>query len=60
MNPSDHHFRRQTEETHHKMAGVTLPSFRCTKCKQTKMVTGRKQIIPGAPKFGYVCAECAA
>jgi hypothetical protein len=40
------------------MPGVTMPSFRCSCCKQTKAVAGRKQIIKGAPKYGYVCGDC--
>lgn len=39
--------------------GVMAPSFCCKRCGLPKLTTGRKQLVKGAPKFGYVCAECA-
>lgn len=53
-------FRDVTRDSHSKMAGVTVPSFVCVRCKQSRRVPGRKQVVRGAPKFGYVCAGCAA
>lgn len=53
-------FRDVTRESHKKMAGVTVPSFVCVRCKQSRRVPGRKQAVRGAPKYGYVCARCAA
>lgn len=51
------HFREATErcKSH---AGVTMPSFRCVRCKCTKLIKGRKTVVKGTGKFGYHCASC--
>ena len=51
------HFREATErcKSH---AGVTMPSFRCVRCKCTKLIKGRKSVVKGTGKFGYHCASC--
>ena len=41
------------------LAGVTLPSFRCQKCRQSRVVNGRRQAVRGTSRYGYHCAECA-
>lgn len=53
-------FRHATATAHKKMAGCMEHSFLCKKCRTKKSVAGRKHIIPGAPKFGFICKECAA
>ncbi len=42
-----------------KLAGVTLPSFRCRKCRKSRGVNGRRQAVRGTSRYGYHCAECA-
>lgn len=42
-----------------RLAGVTLPSFRCQKCRQRRVVNGRRQAVRGTSRYGYHCAECA-
>ena len=46
------HFREATErcKSH---AGVTMPSFRCVRCKCTKLIKGRKTVVQGTGKFGW-------
>lgn len=51
-------FRAETERQR-TMPGVTLPSFRCTACRKTRGITGRRQRVPGDRKSGFVCATCA-
>ena len=41
------------------LAGVTLPSFRCQKCRKSRVVNGRRQAVRGTSRYGYHCAECA-
>lgn len=43
-----------------KMNGVTVYSFQCAKCKQFRLRAGRKEIVKGYSKAGYMCAHCAA
>lgn len=42
------------------LPGVTLPSFRCQKCRQSRVVNGRRQAVRGTSRYGYHCADCAA
>lgn len=42
-----------------KLAGVTLPSFRCQKCRRRRVVNGRRQAVRGTSRYGYHCADCA-
>lgn len=49
---------RESTENQSALAGVMNPSFRCPKCKQTRLMAGRKQRIRGVSKSGYICAEC--
>jgi hypothetical protein len=42
------------------VAGVTLPSFRCQKCRQSRVANGRRQAVRGTSRYGYHCADCAA
>lgn len=51
-------FRANTSEQG-AMAGVTSPSFQCKRCKRHKPAAGRKQLIKGSSRYGFVCAECA-
>lgn len=51
-------YRAQTEG-HASMAGVTTPMFKCKKCGGSKPTQGRKQVSPGYPQDGYLCAGCA-
>lgn len=53
-------FRHATDKAHKKMAGCMEPSFLCKKCKRKKKTQGRRQVVPGSPKYGYHCKECAA
>lgn len=39
-----------------RMAGVTMPSWRCKLCKKSKPLTGRKSL---GYKQGFCCADCA-
>lgn len=41
------------------LAGVTVPSFRCRKCRKDRIASGRRQAVPGTSRYGYHCAECA-
>jgi len=43
-----------------RLAGVTLPSFRCQKCRQSRVVYGRRQVVRGTSRYGYHCADCVA
>ena len=52
-------FFRVATERQKNMPGVTLPSFVCKCCRKPKAATGRKQVVKGAPRYGYMCAECA-
>lgn len=52
-------FREQTERQK-KMPGVTLCSFVCKACGQSKRIGGRKELVKGCQRLGYVCAECHA
>lgn len=42
-----------------KLAGVTLPSFKCQKCRRRRVVNGRRQAVRGTSRYGYHCADCA-
>jgi hypothetical protein len=42
-----------------RLAGVTLPSFRCQKCRKSRVVNGRRQAVRGTSRYGYHCADCA-
>lgn len=48
----EHHYRARTQ-TDKSVAGVTQPSFRCTRCGQYRRTKGRKRLGKG-----YVCAPC--
>ena len=52
-------YRRTTNQSHASYAGVGLPSFKCKACGEAKLTAGRKMIVSGAPKFGFVCRDCA-
>ena len=52
-------FRKNTPK-HASFAGVERPGFVCAKCKQARLVSGRKQAVKGTSKYGYVCRECAS
>ena len=54
-----HGYRNSTHVSHKKMAGAMSASFVCKRCRKNHRVTGRKQVVAGAPKFGYYCAQCA-
>lgn len=57
--PADEHqFRDQTERHTSSMPGLYRNDFKCQACKQRRHPQGRKQLVPGYQKFGYVCAEC--
>lgn len=49
---------RKTTDGHASMSGVTSPSFMCRRCKTLRRCAGRKMIVKGVPKYGYVCAVC--
>lgn len=51
-------YRDQTE-SHKKMLGVMMPTFVCQRCKQRKGTAGRRAVVKGSSKFGYLCGECA-
>jgi len=40
------------------MPGVTKPSFICRCCQQSRAITGRKPVVKGTSRYGYVCAAC--
>lgn len=51
--PADeHHYRDQTAGQA-KFAGVTLPSFVCSRCTRVRAIKGRKKIAGG-----WMCADC--
>lgn len=50
-------YRQRTEDTHRRQAGVTNPSFCCSRCKQYRLVAGRKRHPDGKR---WLCRECAA
>ena len=50
-------FREQTERQK-KMAGVTLCSFICKSCGGSKRIGGRKELVKGVQRYGFICAEC--
>ena len=56
--PADINAARRVTEKLKPMAGVMSASFLCQKCGQRRKVEGRKQVIKGSPKFGYICREC--
>jgi hypothetical protein len=41
------------------LAGITLPSFKCRKCRKSRVVKGRRQAVRGTSRYGYHCAGCA-
>jgi hypothetical protein len=43
-----------------RLPGVTLPSFRCQKCRKSRVVNGRRQAVRGTSRYGYHCADCVA
>lgn len=49
---------RDRTAIHAKMAGVTKPNFTCASCGCTKLQTGRKPVVPGSSRYGYICADC--
>jgi hypothetical protein len=51
---------RQNTEKQKAMAGVSTPSFKCKKCGAFRQQPGRKLLVAGARKYGYICAECVA
>ena len=42
-----------------KLAGVTIPTFMCRKCGKRQTVAGRRQVVRGASRHGYHCAQCS-
>lgn len=55
----EHAYRAQTERQA-PMPGVTLGSLVCKACGQSKRIGGRKELVKGCQRLGYVCAECHA
>jgi hypothetical protein len=51
-------FRESTKAQ--RMAGVMSPSFLCRRCRQPRARAGRKELVKGCPKAGYICAKCFA
>lgn len=37
----------------------TTVTFRCSRCKDSKITTGRKRIGSKEMKLGWICADCA-
>lgn len=50
---------RDATQRQARLAGVTLPSFRCRKCMKSRIVSGRRQAVRGTSRYGYHCADCA-
>ncbi|HAF56553.1 MAG TPA: hypothetical protein DCL01_15395 [Thauera sp.] len=50
---------RDATQRQARLAGVTLPSFRCRKCMKSRAVSGRRQAVRGTSLYGYHCAACA-
>ena len=53
-----HKFREQTAGQA-PCAGVMRPSFICKLCTDSFAVQGRRQLVKGVSKLGYICRECA-
>ena len=54
-------YREQTDRLTQSTPGLFAYTFACKKCGQRKSSReGRKQVVPGAPKFGFLCLECHA
>lgn len=51
---------RDATSRHAALAGITRPSFLCRKCRKNQAVSGRRQVVPGTSRFGYLCAHCVA
>lgn len=57
MHPrTEGNYRRQTGWD--SCPGVMSPSFICKKCNQDKKTAGRKQVVKGTNKYGFICADC--
>ena len=58
----DQEIRAYRERTtmHSSCKGVMSPSFMCKACKRPRTTVGRRPVVPGYSKAGYICAECAA
>lgn len=41
------------------MPGATAPSFICKSCGHSRKTAGRKQVVKGYSKAGWMCAQCA-
>lgn len=42
------------------MPGSTVPTFKCKQCRKSRLIKGRKMVLPNYPRGGYICHECAA
>ena len=40
--------------------GAMANSFRCQCCKQDRLIAGRKALVRGTTRYGFVCRECDA
>lgn len=43
-----------------RMPGVMSPSFVCPRCKVVRKTAGRKMVVKGQPRYGWICKECAS
>lgn len=59
--PADEHqFRDQTERHTSSMPGLYRNDFTCQACKQRRHPQGRKHLVKGHQRYGFICAECHA
>lgn len=57
---SEDAYREQTDRLT-KGPSMFSMQFTCKSCGERKPSReGRKQVVPGAPKFGFICLDCHA
>lgn len=54
----EHRFRAATARMAGQATGAMTSRFRCQACGEDKLIDGRKELVKGYRKFGFVCAQC--
>ena len=54
----EHRFREATARMAGQATGAMTSRFRCQACGEDRLIDGRKELVKGYRRFGFVCAKC--
>lgn len=54
----EHRFREATARMAGQATGAMTSRFRCQACGEDRLIDGRKELVKGYRRFGFVCAQC--